>query len=77
MWTVNAFIGFEELSHAGGTAAMLIRAHHHGTILTVIKFPHAHEALPLDLVLDNVLCLLIHPIQITQLHRTMIIVINV
>jgi hypothetical protein len=47
---------------------MLVRAHHHGGILVVVKFTHAQKAFLLDLVFNYVLDLLVHHSLIYQLH---------
>ena len=78
--TVGAVHGlavFDEFRHAGRTTTVLVGTHHHGRVLPIIELPHTHEALPLQFVLHDGLRLLIHPLQVSQLHKTMINVINV
>lgn len=59
---------FEQLLHARGATAMLVRAHHHGGVLVIVEFAHAQEALLLHLVFYYVLDLLIHHRLVDQLH---------
>lgn len=70
MRTANLLVGatFEQLLHARGATAMLVGAHHHGGVLVIVEFPHAQEALLLDLVFNYVLDLLVHHGLVDQLH---------
>ena len=42
---------FEQLGHAGGAAAMLVHAHHHGDVVVGIELTQAEAALGLYFVL--------------------------
>jgi len=55
--TEDLLIGvvFEERLYAGGATAVLVHAHHHGSVVLGIELPHAEEALHLDLAFQQTL----------------------